>query len=74
MNSRAVWEPEVRKCRNCGRAFGMMHPTRWAYKRPKGARYEYFCSWGCLRADEKKGSEEMRGEITIKPEQKARAL
>lgn len=74
MNSRAVWEPEVRKCRNCGRAFGMLHPTRWAYKRPKGARYEYFCSWGCLRADEKKGSEEMRGEITIKPEQKARAL
>lgn len=72
--SRETWEPEVRKCRNCGRAFGMMHPTRWAYKRPKGARYEYFCSWGCLRADEKKGSEEMRGEITIKPEQKARAL
>lgn len=72
--SRETWEPEVRKCRNCGRAFGMMHPTRWAYKRPKGARYEYFCSWGCLRANEKKGSEEMRGEITIKPEQKAKAL
>lgn len=74
MNSREVWEPEVRICRNCGRQFGVLHPTRWAYKRPKGARYEYFCSWGCLRADEKKGSEEMRGEQTIKPEQKARAL
>lgn len=72
--SRETWEPEVRRCRNCGRAFGVLHPTRWAYKRPKGARYEYFCSWGCLRADEKKGSEEMRGEQTITPEQKARAL
>ena len=52
--SREMWEPEVRRCRNCGKPFAILHPTRWAYKRAKGARYEYFCSWGCLRADEKK--------------------
>lgn len=66
--SRETWEPEVRRCRNCGRQFGMLHPTRWAYKRPKGARYEYFCSWGCLRADEKK--DERKEEKEVKTQDK----
>lgn len=65
---RETWEPEVRRCRNCGRQFGMLHPTRWAYKRPKGARYEYFCSWGCLRADEKK--DERKEEKEVKTQDK----
>lgn len=66
--SRETWEPEVRRCRNCGRQFGVLHPTRWAYKRPKGARYEYFCSWGCLRADEKK--DERKEEKEVKTQDK----
>ena len=78
MRERETWMPDDRKCRNCGKRFTVLHPTRWAYKRPKGARYEYFCSWGCLRADEKKEerkeAKDMRGEKTITPEQKDRAL
>ena len=66
--SRETWEPEVRRCRNCGRQFGVLHPTRWAYKRPKGRLYEYFCSWGCLRADEKK--DERKEEKEVKTQDK----
>ena len=70
-----LWLPDDRKCRNCGKRFTVLHSSQWAYKRPKGPRYEYFCSWGCLRADEKrKEAKDMRGEKTITPEQKDRAL
>ena len=64
MRERETWIPDDRKCRNCGKRFTVLHPTRWAYKRPKGARYEYFCSWGCLRADEKKDERKEAEEVT----------
>ena len=68
MRERETWMPDDRKCRNCGKRFTVLHPTRWAYKRPKGARYEYFCSWGCLRADEKK--DERKEEKEVKTQDK----
>lgn len=68
MMERETWMPDDRKCRNCGKRFTVLHPTRWAYKRPKGARYEYFCSWGCLRADEKK--DERKEEKEVKTQDK----
>lgn len=42
------------RCRNCGKQIDIIHPTRWAYKVKRGAGYSYFCTWKCLREDEKK--------------------
>ena len=42
------------RCRNCGKQIDIIHPTRWAYKVKRGAGYTYFCTWKCLREDEKK--------------------
>lgn len=68
MRERETWMPDDRKCRNCGKRFTVLHPTRWAYKRPKGHLYEYFCSWSCLRADEKK--DERKEEKEVKTQDK----
>ena len=45
------WSDE-KKCPVCGRSFTVLHPSRWAYKKPRGVHYTYFCSWKCLRAQE----------------------
>ena len=46
-----------RKCRVCGKIFTVLYPDRWAYKTREGERGPvkyWFCSWHCLREDEKK--------------------
>lgn len=43
------------KCSQCGKEFTVLYPDLWAYKTSK----KWFCTWKCLRADEKKGEEEM---------------
>ena len=70
--SAAVWNDE-KVCKICGKVFSVLHPSRWAYKsRAKGASHEtYFCSWHCLREDEK-GREE-RVAIILTEEQKRTA-
>ena len=42
-------------CRCCGKEFTVLYPDLWAYKVGK----KWFCTWKCLRADEKKGEDEM---------------
>ena len=42
-------------CAECGREISVLHPDKWAYKKPKGSGHIYWCSWGCLREAEKKG-------------------
>lgn len=49
----------VKRCKECGKEFAVITPERWAYKRTvqqsaTGSRYIFWCSWGCLRANEKK--------------------
>ena len=36
-------------CHQCGKEFDVLYPDLWAYKRWN----KWFCSWHCLRADEK---------------------
>jgi len=50
----AEYEIEM-TCRNCGKPITVLHPSRWAYKVSNGhGGFTYFCTWKCLRADEKK--------------------
>ena len=36
-------------CHQCGKEFDVLYPDLWRYKRGN----KWFCSWHCLRADEK---------------------
>ena len=45
----------VGHCTQCGKNFDILFPDLWRYK--KGKRL--FCSWHCLRADERKEEDEM---------------
>lgn len=45
----------VGHCEQCGKDFEILFPDLWLYK--KGKRL--FCSWHCLRADERKEEDEM---------------
>ena len=45
----------VTRCSECGKHFDILYPDLWAYK--TGSKI--FCSWHCLRADERKEEDEM---------------
>lgn len=50
----AEYEIEV-KCKNCGKPISVLAPSRWGYKkRNRNSSWDYFCTWKCLREDEKK--------------------
>ena len=42
-------------CSQCGKDFPMLYPHMWRYKTGN----KLFCSWHCLRADERKEEDEM---------------
>ena len=50
---------EARRCAVCGKDFAVLYPHLWRYKEPCGGKghYRYFCSWKCLRANEKNQKE-----------------
>ena len=41
------------RCPICGKTF-LRAGTDWVYKRPTNRGNIYFCSWSCMRRDEKK--------------------
>lgn len=45
---------DLKKCLNCGKEFSVLYPHLYRYKVRYGGEghYHYFCSWGCLRANE----------------------
>lgn len=45
-------------CKVCKKAISVLYPTRWAYKQYDGKNHvkAWYCSWKCLREDEKKHS------------------
>ena len=50
----AEYEIELR-CKHCGKPISILHPSQWGYKvRNKKGGWNYFCTWKCLRADERK--------------------
>ena len=50
----AEYEIEFR-CKHCGKPITVLYPSRWGYKvRNKKGGWNYFCTWKCLRADERK--------------------
>ena len=63
----AEYEIELR-CKHCGKPISILHPSRWAYKVSNGhGGYKYFCTWKCLRADEKENEKPEQAE---EPEEK----
>ena len=42
------------KCRCCGKPVSVPEPSRWGYKVKGKNGWIYYCSWKCLRADEKR--------------------
>ncbi len=45
----------VTRCSECGKHFDILYPDLWRYKTGN----KLFCSWHCLRADERKEEDEM---------------
>ncbi len=45
----------VAHCSQCGKDFEILYPDLWRYKTGN----KLFCSWHCLRADERKEDNEM---------------
>lgn len=45
------YRPVERECPICGRKFRTEMAKEWKYKSKKR---KYFCSWGCMREDEKR--------------------
>ena len=42
------------KCQLCGKPVSVLEPSRWGYKVKEKNGWIYYCSWKCLRADEKR--------------------
>lgn len=63
---------EDKACPVCRRRFTVLHPSRWAYKRPKGNNYTFFCSWRCLRANEKKNDDEEQIKMAMEKDARIR--
>ena len=47
----------TRKCAQCGKLMTILWPHQWAYKRGNPGKYRYYCSWSCLRANDKEKGE-----------------
>lgn len=63
----AEYEIEFR-CKHCGKPITVLYPSRWGYKvRNKKGGWNYYCTWKCLRADERK---EPKQEQAEEPEEK----
>ena len=63
----AEYEIEFR-CKHCGKPITVLYPSRWGYKvRNKKGGWTYYCTWKCLRAEERK---EPKPEQAEEPEEK----
>lgn len=63
----AEYEIEFR-CKHCGKPISILHPSQWGYKvRNKKGGWTYYCTWKCLRADEKENEKPEQAE---EPEEK----
>ena len=51
---------ELKKCWHCGKEFSVLYPHLYRFKITYGGKghYHYFCSWGCLRANEQNKDKE----------------
>ena len=57
-------------CPVCQKKFCVLWPTQWALK----VKGQYYCSWTCLRADEKGMKEEVSGVTKVPEEAKKKAI
>ena len=61
-----------KKCPICGKGFAVLYPNRWAYKRARtSSQFTYFCSWKCLRANEKRKDNGKMKKLTEEQKQEA---
>lgn len=52
----------TKQCRVCGKTFETLHPSRWAFKKGANGNYKWYCSWGCMRKEEKEEEKKMKTE------------
>ena len=66
----------IHQCPVCRKTFDALYPDLWAYKRGGTSNIQFFCSWGCLRENDKKKGENrtMRGATMITPEMEKEAV
>ena len=59
-------EDVIRRCPICKKKFEVLWCDLWAYKRKKygGGGYTYYCSWKCMREDERKHAK-IRRPVTL---------
>ena len=50
---------DEKRCRVCGKNVVALYPNRWAYKKRSGSGFIWYCSWGCMRKDEKEEEKDM---------------
>ena len=62
----------IHRCVFCREEFEVLYPDLWDYRLP--GSNSFFCSWRCLRADEKRGERKMSGAVRkITPEMEKKA-
>ena len=59
-------ELTMKRCPICHKNFDMLSCDQWVYKRKRygGGGYTYYCSWHCMREDER-GHEKKRRPLTL---------
>ena len=59
----------MKKCRVCGKKFDVIYPELWRYKDAKDTRVakKWYCSWKCLREDEKREEQKRREQKMARP-------
>ena len=60
---------DAKKCPVCGKEFHLLYPNAWGYKRNTGKKNLYFCSWHCMREEEKERNEMKK--LTLEQKKKA---
>ena len=63
-----------RVCPVCGKHFTVLWPRQWAYRGGTLNNPKFYCSWKCLRANEKRKGENRMGLVKVTEAQKARAV
>ena len=59
--SEAVEFMGLKECPVCGKEFTVLWPHQWAYKRGWPSHPVYYCTWKCLRENDKKEGEKHVG-------------
>lgn len=52
---------DIRECSTCGKTFSTTYSPNWAYRRSFNNKVHWYCTWSCLRKEEKLKEAEKNG-------------